>query len=131
MLDHRLDILGGDRMAGKILGRCIVAMALALVGQGVIACGEDGDDGPDCSANTLTYVNFGEPLIRQNCLSCHGATPLNNMLSLTTQAAVKAESHEIIEHAVELEEPAMPFGLPPLPLEQRNNLKLWLECGAP
>jgi mono/diheme cytochrome c family protein len=122
-------------MLGKILTRCTMAAALALIGHGLLACGDDGDGGgggANCSASTLTYANFAQPLFTQNCIACHGAVPIGNQVKLDSLASVKAASEEIIEHAVELEPPAMPY-MPaaPLPVETRNNLRTWLECGAP
>lgn len=119
-------------MAGKILGRCIVAAALALIGYGVIACGDDGgSDGPDCSASTLTYANFGRPLITSKCIACHSAIPADNDIRLDTLENIKTHSEHVIEHAVELEDPAMPYLMDALPQAQREDLRTWLECGAP
>jgi mono/diheme cytochrome c family protein len=120
-------------MVGKILGRCTVAVALALVGYGMIACGDDGGSaGPDCSTSTLTYSNYGQALVNQHCIACHGAMPVGNTTKLDTLAAIQAESHEIIERAVELSEmPTMPYLLPALPEAERQKLGQWLDCGAP
>lgn len=119
-------------MAEKILGRCIVAAALALVGYGIIACGEDGgSDGPDCSANTRTYENFGRSLIMTKCIACHSTTPLDNNVRLDSLTSIQAQADQIIEHAVDLKDPAMPYLQEPLPEAQREDLRIWLECGAP
>jgi mono/diheme cytochrome c family protein len=121
-------------MAGKILGRCTMAVALALVGYGMIACGDDdgGSEGPDCSTNTLTYSNYGQALMNQHCIACHGATPVGSTTKLDTLAAIQAASQGIMTRAVELTEmPTMPYLLPALPEAERQKLGQWLECGAP
>ena len=122
-------------MAGKILGRCMAAAALALIGQAMVACG-DGDKGGgsdvDCSTVTLTYANYGQALINQHCIACHDAMPTGNTVRLDSLPAVKAETPGIIARAVELSaEPTMPYLLPTLPPAEREKLGQWLECGAP
>ena len=124
-------------MAGKILGRCIAAVALALIGQEIGACGgdDDGEGGGsnvDCATVTLTYANYGQALINQHCIACHAATPIGNTIRLDTLAAVKAETPGILARAVDLTaEPTMPYLLPTLPPAEREKLGQWLECGAP
>jgi uncharacterized membrane protein len=121
-------------MVVKFLGRHIAAATLALLGAGFLACGgdDDGDDGPDCSTVTLTYANFGKPLIDRSCISCHAATPIGNTVRLDTLPAVKAATHGIMERAVDLsEQPTMPYLMDPLPAAERENLGVWLDCGAP
>lgn len=123
-------------MAGKNLKSCTAALTLALVGYGLMACGDDGGDGAegpgsDCSTLSLTYANFGENLIDEHCIVCHGTTPVGNALSLDTLEKVRAEADHIIAHAVDLVEPRMPYMLPALPQATRDDLEAWLECGAP
>jgi hypothetical protein len=122
-------------MDRKTLLRYIVAAALA-----VAACGDDDGDGDDTGGGAdsgtcggLTYNGFAKALIDTNCVGCHGpaTAAMAENVRLDTLASVKTNSEHIIEHAVELVEPAMPKGLPPLPEAQRQQLRQWLECGAP
>jgi mono/diheme cytochrome c family protein len=112
----------------------MAAVALALAVYGTIACGsgggDDGSDAPDCATSTLRYETFAKPLFTQHCAECHGAGSAE--LRLDTVNAIRAQSHEIIERAVDrTATPTMPFEMPALPEQQREDLRTWLECGAP
>jgi hypothetical protein len=125
-------------MIGKILFPCAVVLAVLAS-----ACDdelppepEDGglpppppvDAGP---CTTLTYVVLGKPLLDGKCVSCHSAAVASGGVRLDTLNDVRSHSDHVIEHAVELVEPAMPYNQAPLPLEDRNKLREWLQCGAP
>lgn len=105
---------------------CMLVLALATA-----ACDDDelGDDAGDCSE--LTYANFGKALIDSKCVGCHSGTAAAGGVRLDTLASIKQFTPHIIEHAVELNPPAMPYMQAPLPLADRDKLERWLDCGAP
>ena len=74
--------------------------------------------------STLNYANFAQDVISTHCLSCHD----NRSPRLMTQAAVKAESSQILDAAVYTD--AMP-GSGSMTLDERKLLGEWLVCGAP
>ncbi|HEY4178038.1 MAG TPA: hypothetical protein VGM90_14425 [Kofleriaceae bacterium] len=81
-----------------------------------VTCATDSD---------LTWDNFGETFISENCLSCHSGKESPN---LSTLAKVQANSSKILEKAVYTD--AMPEG-DVLDVESRKLLGEWLACGAP
>jgi uncharacterized membrane protein len=104
---------------------CLLALVL------VAACDDDelGTDAGNCAE--LTYANFGKPLIDSKCVGCHaGAAPAGGV-RLDTLDTIELHAAHIIEHAVDLNPPAMPYMQAPLPLADRDKLERWLECGAP
>jgi uncharacterized membrane protein len=115
-------------MIKRVLLGCVVVASLAA------ACG--GDDGGDeggggTNCGVETYTNFIQPLFNTNCIACHAATPVGNTVRLDSLASVKEHEHHVIEHAVELEAPSMPYMLPPLPQTDRDKIENWYACGAP
>jgi uncharacterized membrane protein len=103
------------------------ALALALGG-----CFDEDEMEPDAgNCAELTYANFGKALIESKCVGCHAGTAPAGGIRLDTVAEVRNHSSHIIEHAVELNPPAMPYMQAPLPLADRDKLEQWLVCGAP
>jgi uncharacterized membrane protein len=79
-----------------------------------------------CSASTtLTYTNFGQAFIKNNCLSCHEN---KDQPTLTTQNAIKTHAAKILDQAVYTD--AMPQN-GGMALADRQMLGDWLACGAP
>ena len=78
------------------------------------------------SGTTLTYVNFGEELIANNCTTsgCHD----RKQPVLTTQSAIQQHADAILDEAVYTD--AMPENHDML-LDDRRRLGEWLACGAP
>ena len=111
---HRLTLVSG-------LFACILASA----------CFDEDETEPDAgSCAELTYLNFGKALIDAKCVGCHGASGAGGV-SLDSLDAIRSHASHIIEHAVELNPPAMPYMQSPLPLSDREKLRQWLDCGAP
>jgi uncharacterized membrane protein len=75
--------------------------------------------------STLTYANFGQAFVSDNCLSCH-ATKERPFLS--TQAEVAANASKILDQAVYTN--AMPQNAD-IDNAEREMLGEWLACGAP
>lgn len=104
-------------------------LALSLVTFLTAACGatSTGLTSADVtcgSDSSLTYANFGESFISDNCLSCHNTQrPV-----LTTQAAVASNANAILQEAVYTD--SMPDG-GSLTTDERQLLGEWLSCGAP
>ena len=86
--------------------------------------------GSTCAqGSTLTYANFGEAFVQDNCLACHTRqSPI-----LTTQASVQAASTEIDQVAAagpNAINTVMPVDHN-VSTEDRAKLGEWLACGAP
>jgi hypothetical protein len=77
----------------------------------------------------ITYANFGQAFIQDNCLGCH----VTRSPVLTTQASVQAAKTDI--DAVAASGPnATNTQMPQdhgVPTDQRVKLGEWLACGAP
>lgn len=104
-----------------------LVVALALFG----ACGgpsgsPTGIENATCpTGSALTYENFGETFMQDNCLECHKG---KESPSLTTQASILANTADILDLAVYTD--AMPEGTG-MTIEEREALGEWLACGAP
>ncbi len=98
------------------------------------ACGGGGGGSPtgidistiECPPDsTLTYENYGQLVIQDNCLSCH-ASKENPQLTSVDQ--IRANKNAILREAVA--STAMPEDTD-MTLEERQTLGEWLACGAP
>ena len=105
-----------------------IAVLVSLV---VGACATDSSTGIDPSAitcppeSTLTYENYGQLVIEEQCLSCHAS---KERPKLGTLEDVRASRQAIMRTAVS--STSMPRGTGML-LEERQILGEWLACGAP
>lgn len=77
------------------------------------------------TTQTLTYANFGEPLIAEQCLECHTT---KERPYLDTQARVQAAISDILSEAVYSSSMPEDGGMTD---EERTLLGQWLMCGAP
>lgn len=77
------------------------------------------------TTQTLTYANFGQQVINDNCLQCHAG---RERPTLSTQAQVQAQRNSIIDEAVY--HSSMPED-GSMTDELRIQLGQWLTCGAP
>jgi len=75
--------------------------------------------------STLTYDNFGQVLIADNCLSCHAG---KDNPRLDSQDAVQKNAQAIISAAVTTSK--MPKS-GDMVTDERQMLGDWLACGAP
>lgn len=97
------------------------------------ACGGDEGESTGITAenltcppgNTLTFANFGQAFLQDNCLSCHAA---QESPRLSDAASVTRNKADILEAAVFTT--FMPEGLS-LSVEERRMFGEWIECGAP
>lgn len=102
-----------------------------LLAAAVTACTANTDTGITASDltcppdSTLTYANFGQAFLADNCSSCHTS---RDRPSLTTQAAVQSNRAAIIDVAVTSN--VMPAS-GSMTLDERKLLGEWLTCGAP
>jgi uncharacterized membrane protein len=106
-------------MKNRLLTLCLTLSACSSpesTGIATVSCPAD---------STLTYENFGSPLLTDNCLSCHAArqSPV-----LGTQAQVQANASRILQAAVYTT--VMPDG-GSMATAERALLGEWLACGAP
>lgn len=75
--------------------------------------------------STMTYANFGQQVIADNCLDCHTT---RERPFLDTQARVQMATESIIHEAV------FSSSMPEdgsMTNELRTQLGQWLRCGAP
>jgi hypothetical protein len=103
----------------------------ALLAAFVTACATNPSSGIAASDvtcppdSTLTYENFGQAFLADNCLECHTS---QQRPPLTTRATVQANEAAIIDVAVTgLKMPSNAS----LAIEERQMLGEWIACGAP
>jgi uncharacterized membrane protein len=109
-------------------------IAAALAALGLPSCSQDGaqdaGSGATCpSDSTLTYANFGQMFIADNCLRCHS----RREPTLQNHAAIQANLDGIDRVAAagpKSVNTTMPEGAS-VTVEQRTLLGEWLACGAP
>ena len=95
------------------------------------ACGAAASTGIDISTlecpptSALTYEDYGQLVIEDNCLSCHAG---NESPRLGTVEEIRANKDAILREAVA--STAMPDNAD-MTLEERQVLGEWLACGAP
>ncbi len=95
------------------------------------ACGGATSTGIDVSTlecpsdSTLTYENYGQLVIEDNCLSCHAG---RESPRLGTVEEIRANKRLILDQAVATT--AMPDNAD-MTLEERQTLGEWLACGSP
>lgn len=105
---------------------------LAMISCILAACaGGDPSTGIDTSTlscpptSTLTYEDFGQPMIADNCLSCHAGKESPRLDSVEQ---IRANKSAIMQAAVATT--SMPDSSD-MVLEERQLLGEWLACGAP
>lgn len=103
----------------------VLLLAVSACSGGASSTGIEPLSCPD-TGTTLTYANFGEELIANNCTTkgCHD----RRQPVLTTQAAIQQHASEILDQAVYTD--AMPQNHD-MSLDERRRLGEWLVCGAP
>lgn len=100
-----------------------------------MACGSGLGDatGSTCPPeSTLTYANFGQAFMQNNCLSCHRAGGPESP-TLSTLEQIRANRDEVDRAAAsgpDATNTFMPDGSS-VPTEERAKLGEWLACGAP
>jgi hypothetical protein len=110
-------------------------LSIAFVPLLLIACGGGPGDstGSTCPTDsTLTYANFGQAFMQDNCLSCHRAGGPQSP-TLSTLEQVRANSDMIDRSAAagpNAVNTYMPDGSSVAEAERRK-LGEWLACGAP
>jgi hypothetical protein len=104
----------------------------------VAACTKDIGPNPDLVkkslCDTVSFNKHIKPIIVNKCVVCHvsgtssGAPgDFNNYSELKT----KADAGLIKARVIDQTPSVMPQGGPPLPQEQLDMIKCWLEAGAP
>jgi mono/diheme cytochrome c family protein len=110
-------------------------LVASLAALSALGCGDDlgASTGSQCpEGSTLTYANFGERFMQDNCTACHGANgPESPALASLTQ--IRAHLDEIDRAAA-----AGPNGVNTFMPEggsiaesERRKLGEWLACDAP
>ncbi len=121
-------------------------MTKRLVLAGVICVAAVSFNRVVTSANAQERVSFSkdiQPILEQNCLSCHGPSMQSSRLNLSTledalrggargSAIVpgRADDSRLYRLAAGLDKPAMPLGAKKLTDEQLASIKNWIDQGA-
>lgn len=106
-----------------------------LAAAGIAACGSGLGDatGSTCpSDSTLTYANFGQSFMQNNCLGCHAANAKESP-KFDTLDEIRASSSDIDRAAAagpKAVNTYMPDGAS-VAESERRKLGEWLACGAP
>jgi hypothetical protein len=112
------------------LSKLVLSATLAIAATACGGAAEGQPTGSTCpQGSTITYANFGQTFIQDNCLGCH----TNREPLLTTQANVQAAKTEIDKVAAagpNATNTIMPQDHA-VPSDQRTKLGEWLACGAP
>jgi cytochrome c5 len=102
----------------------------------LVACAEQPmelDDLPcPTTGTTLTYENFGERFMGENCNTCHATSKSGapSSYKFTTLDLVKKHKGRIFIRAAG-PNTTMPPGPDDPPESERDQLAEWLACGAP
>ena len=119
--------------ARKRLPRRLWLVPLGLLALGCGGSGPGDSTGSTCPTDsTLTYANFGQPFVAQNCLSCHRAGgPQSPTLSTLDQ--IRANK-DVIDRVAAAGPNAVNTYMPDgnsVPEAERRKLGEWLACDAP
>ena len=95
--------------------------------------GGTGGTGGACDTVNMKYAANIQPIIQNNCYSCHGNGLSQNGVSLDSYDKVKKQADNgnlmgVISHASGYT--PMPFGKPKLAQCDINKIKDWIERGA-
>ena len=87
-----------------------------------------------CDTTNMSYGNDINPILENNCVSCHNSTQSNDGVILTDYNDVLTVVNNglllnVIEHNAGY--PEMPQGLPQLPACTINKIIAWVNRGAP
>ena len=99
---------------------------------------------PQSTAESNVFVTKIQPILAACCYMCHGPDVQQNGLRLDSLAAAlkgsasgrvivpgDSEKSPVIRRLYGLERPQMPYGGPPLPADQINLIRQWIDQGAP
>lgn len=123
----------------------LIAVAL-LFAMSIVSCGGDGDGGDDnvdpdpqpqdtCQTQGITYKNFVEDLVSQQCRACHNSTQIAGGLKLTTYQDVNIiASNGSMIHAINGTEGYAK--MPPAPAPELKEcdvkkLEAWINAAMP
>lgn len=95
--------------------------------------GNNGGANTACDTVNMKYATNVQPILQNNCYSCHGNGQVSGGVSLDNYTKVKAQVDNgkllaVITHASGY--PAMPKGLPKLPDCDINKIRDWINRGA-
>ncbi len=104
-----------------------------LQGAKNLTCTSDGS----CNTTDVSFANIVTPILQLKCLSCHAAAvyvAVGGGVDLSSYNAVKAQALNgrlfgSISHAASYI--PMPQGVSQLPLCEINQIKSWIDAGAP
>jgi hypothetical protein len=105
--------------------------------------GESVSHGQDGRATSSIFADQIRPIFAARCYQCHGPDVQQNGLRLDSLAAVlkgsdsgkviepgSSEKSRLIRRLTALERPQMPYGGPPLPADQIDLIRHWIDGGA-
>jgi hypothetical protein len=128
MRPHLSLALGASFAAALVSAAVLASLGTALPGCQV---GTSINEYPCPPGGTmLTYDNFGEVFFDEWCVRCHGGPHSYSSRSFTTLADIQANKDRIFINAA-ASNAFMPPGPDGPPESQRQELAVWLACGAP
>ena len=108
-------------------------------GTGARDAGQDSQ-----AAGSAIFADQIRPILSARCYQCHGPAVQQNGLRLDSLAAIlkgsdsgkviapgSSEKSPLVRRLVAAERPQMPYGGPPLPAEQIQLIRQWIDSGAP
>ncbi len=108
--------------------------ALLLASLGVVAACKGGCEPAVATCPSegtpLTYGNFGRPFFATHCVRCHGGADTFGGVALTTVDAIRARRDQVYANAAG-DNMSMPPGPDGPAVGERQDLAIWLACGAP
>jgi hypothetical protein len=113
--------------AGVAMGACFALVACIPPADEVdLPCPPEG--------TTLTYEDFGAPLLARHCNGCHAADSMKRRgapsdVTFDTVDEVRALAGFVFDRSVDAD--SMPPGPEGPTLAERDALGEWLACGAP
>jgi hypothetical protein len=95
---------------------------------------ESGTGQSSCDTANMSYTSDINPILENNCVSCHNNVQANDGVILTNYNDVVTEVNngillKVINHTPGY--PEMPQGLPQLPSCTINKITAWVNEGAP
>ena len=80
-----------------------------------------------CVPDEQIYLDLVQPIIEENCMSCH-STNANSLVILGTYDKVidAVNNYSLRDEVVSLRMPM--YGSPPLSLSEINIIKNWIDC---
>jgi len=98
----------------------------------------------ESGAKAIDFTTQIQPILDDNCVRCHGPNVQQNQLRLDSLAGLmqgslhgkviiprNSKDSALVRRLLGVDEPRMPFGNPPLPADNIDLIRAWIDQGAP